>query len=74
MRGELNAKVERGGPLRGDMTPSTPGTAASTRQNPPSYQRMHSNDSGKGSDKDINGNGSGLIGPNSSSSGRSGSD
>lgn len=38
----------------GDATPSTPGTASATRQNPPIYQRMHSNDSGKGSDKDGN--------------------
>lgn len=44
---------------RGDGTPSTPGTASSTRTNPPIYQRMHSNDSSKGSDKD-NGSGSTL--------------
>lgn len=61
MRGELNIRTD---PLmrnvvlnKGDATPSTPSTAGLTRQ-PPSYQRMHSNDSGsgKGSDKDVNGN------------------
>ncbi|XP_055385497.1 NAD(+) hydrolase sarm1 isoform X2 [Condylostylus longicornis] len=38
-------------------TPSTPSSASATRGNhPPNYQRMHSNDSGKLSDKDFNGN------------------
>lgn len=61
MRGELNMRPEplsRGVALnKGDATPGTPSNAALTRQ-PPSYQRMHSNDSGsgKGSDKDVNGN------------------
>ncbi|CAD7083016.1 unnamed protein product [Hermetia illucens] len=56
MRGELNTRPC--GPLRGDATPSTPSTASTTRNNPPIYQRMHSNDSGKGSEKDgVNGNG-----------------
>lgn len=58
MRGELTRLdgFQNRGPVlhgRGDATPSTPGTASSTRTNPPLYQRMHSNDSGKGSDKDI---------------------
>lgn len=62
MRGEitrLDGFQNRSAALhnRGDTTPSTPGTASSTRTNPPIYQRMHSNDSSKGSDKD-NGNGS----------------
>ncbi|XP_055688003.1 NAD(+) hydrolase sarm1 isoform X2 [Lutzomyia longipalpis] len=51
MRGELNMKSDGfRGPLRGDGTPSTPSTASTTRQNPPIYQRMHSNDSNKGGD------------------------
>lgn len=58
MRGELNIRNDGyrcvGRAL--DITaPSTPGTASATRQNPPVYQRMHSNDSGKGSEKDANG-------------------
>lgn len=66
MRGELNARNDPylRGPLitgRGDATPSTPGTASTNRQNPPLYQRMHSNDSGKGSDKDVNGTSTGRI-------------
>lgn len=36
--------------LRGDATPNTPSTASSTRQNPLTYQRMHSNDSDKEKD------------------------
>lgn len=61
MRGELNARsdlmIGRVGLNKGDMTPGTPSNPALVRQ-PPSYQRMHSNDSGsgKGSDKDVNGN------------------
>lgn len=59
MRGELNARTElmRVGLNKGDMTPGTPSNPALVRQ-PPSYQRMHSNDSGSGksSDKDVNGN------------------
>lgn len=51
MRGELNIRNidTRTGLGRGiDLTaPSTPGTASSMRTNPPSYQRMHSNDSNK---------------------------
>lgn len=51
MRGELNIRNDfRGALNRGilDITaPSTPGTASSIRTNPPSYQRMHSNDSNK---------------------------
>ncbi|KAJ8983243.1 hypothetical protein NQ317_011652 [Molorchus minor] len=65
MRGELNTRcgdglMNRVGLSKGDITPGTPSTASIVRQ-PPSYQRMHSNDSGsgKGSDKDTNGN-SGL--------------
>ncbi|GAB0093847.1 Sterile alpha and TIR motif-containing protein 1 [Sergentomyia squamirostris] len=53
MRGELNVKTDgypMRGVLRGDGTPSTPSTASTTRQNPPIYQRMHSNDSNKGGD------------------------
>lgn len=62
MRGELNIRNEyRNGLNRGglDITaPSTPGTASSMRTNPPSYQRMHSNDSSKGNDaKDGTSNG-----------------
>jgi hypothetical protein len=62
MRGELNIRNEgyRGGTIGRTLdttAPSTPGTASSTRQNPPVYQRMHSNDSGKGSEKDGNGTG-----------------
>lgn len=58
MRGELNTRIDtRGGPMssnasaKGDATPSTP----SLVRQPPTYQRMHSNESGKGSDKDGNG-------------------
>lgn len=64
MRGEINARSDgllgRVGLGKGDMTPGTPSNPALVRQ-PPNYQRMHSNDSGsgKGSDKDVNGN-SGL--------------
>lgn len=55
MRGELSQG--RLGPGKGDATPSTPSTLG---RQPPSYQRMHSNDSnGKGSDKDGNGNSGG---------------
>lgn len=60
MRGELNARSD--GPVsrvagvtssaKGDATPGTP----SIVRQPPTYQRMHSNESGKGSDKDVNGN------------------
>lgn len=66
MRGELGAQMMReGGPLssssrsmlssKGDATPSTlPGTpsTASIGRHPPTYQRMHSNDSAKGSGSD----------------------
>lgn len=62
MRGELNARSNDGSLMRvglnkGDITPGTPSNPNLVRQ-PPSYQRMHSNDSGsgKGSDKDTNGN------------------
>ncbi|CAH1121395.1 unnamed protein product [Ceutorhynchus assimilis] len=63
MRGELNARSNEGSLIRagvglnkGDITPGTPSNPNLVRQ-PPSYQRMHSNDSGsgKGSDKDLNG-------------------
>lgn len=54
MRGELNIRNEYRNALNRaglDITaPSTPGTASSMRTNPPSYQRMHSNDSNKGND------------------------
>lgn len=60
MRGELNTRID--GPIsrvagvpgstKGDATPGTP----SIVRQPPTYQRMHSNESGKGSDKDVNGN------------------
>lgn len=51
MRGELNIRNEYRNALKIDATaPSTPGTASSMRTNPPNYQRMHSNDSGKGND------------------------
>ncbi|XP_066246815.1 NAD(+) hydrolase sarm1 isoform X2 [Euwallacea similis] len=65
MRGELNARSSEGSLIRvglnkADMTPGTPSNPNLVRQ-PPSYQRMHSNDSGSGksSDKEMNGN-SGL--------------
>lgn len=62
MRGELNIRSEgiMGRLNKGDITPGTPSNPAMQRQ-PPSYQRMHSNDSGSGksSEKDMNGN-SGL--------------
>ncbi|XP_071446702.1 NAD(+) hydrolase sarm1 [Hetaerina americana] len=77
MRGEMPMRSDMvGGPLgrvgggggsvtggpKGDATPGTPSSSSLGRQ-PPSYQRMHSNESGKGSDKDINGNSSssGII-------------
>lgn len=54
MRGERDANLINCN-FRGNATPSTPSTASTTvRQNPLTYQRMHSNDS----DKD-GGNGSG---------------
>ncbi|XP_021941773.1 sterile alpha and TIR motif-containing protein 1 isoform X3 [Zootermopsis nevadensis] len=62
MRGELNVRSD--GPLgrvalnKGDATPGTPSGNTLGRQ-PPNYQRMHSNESGKGSDKDVNGNSGG---------------
>lgn len=66
MRGELNSRcadglMNRVGLSKGDITPGTPSNPSLVRQ-PPSYQRMHSNDSGsgKGSDKDTNGT-SGLT-------------
>nr|CAI5841076.1 unnamed protein product [Callosobruchus analis] len=62
MRGELNSRgldscnnlMNRLG--KGDITPGTPSNPNLVRQ-PPSYQRMHSNDSGsgKGSDKEVGG-------------------
>lgn len=58
MRGELNSRFTEGLKFnKGDITPGTPANPSLVRQ-PPSYQRMHSNDSGsgKGSDKDVNGN------------------
>ncbi|XP_063241318.1 NAD(+) hydrolase sarm1 isoform X3 [Bacillus rossius redtenbacheri] len=63
MRGEMNTRAD--GPLgrimtKGDATPGTPsGNAGSVGRQPPSYQRMHSSESGKGSDKDVNGNSGG---------------
>ncbi|CAH0554540.1 unnamed protein product [Brassicogethes aeneus] len=58
MRGELNSRdgpMSRVGLNKGDITPGTPSNPNLVRQ-PPSYQRMHSNDSGSGksSDKDTN--------------------
>lgn len=54
---------------KGDGTPGTPANPALVRQ-PPVYQRLPSNDSGKGSDKDVNGNGGAqrdwLDGPSAS--------
>ncbi|XP_031338896.1 sterile alpha and TIR motif-containing protein 1 isoform X2 [Photinus pyralis] len=64
MRGEINTRTDlhcgRVAMNKGDITPGTPSNPSLVRQ-PPNYQRMHSNDSGsgKGSDKDVNGN-SGL--------------
>lgn len=64
MRGELNSRPSEGSLItrlnKGDITPGTPANPNLVRQ-PPSYQRMHSNDSGSGksSDKDLNGS-SGL--------------
>lgn len=51
--------LSRVGLQKSEMTPGTPANPVLVRQ-PPSYQRMHSNDSSKGSDKDVNGN-SGLT-------------
>lgn len=66
MRGEINARVDGvlGRLAKGDMTPGTPSNPSLVRQ-PPSYQRMHSNDSGsgKGSDKEMNGLRDWLDGP-----------
>ncbi|CAH1155821.1 unnamed protein product [Phaedon cochleariae] len=69
MRGEMNSRcggvgdaslISRAGGLKGDLTaPGTPSGASLARQ-PPSYQRMHSSDSAKSQDKDVNGN-SGLT-------------
>jgi hypothetical protein len=62
MRGEVNVRSD--GPSgrvtmnKGDATPGTPSGNTLGRQ-PPNYQRMHSNESGKGSDKDVNGNSGG---------------
>lgn len=49
MRGERDPNPTIGvNSFRGNCTPSTPSTASTTvRQNPLSYQRMHSNDSDK---------------------------
>ncbi|XP_023727069.1 sterile alpha and TIR motif-containing protein 1 isoform X3 [Cryptotermes secundus] len=62
MRGELNVRSDgllgRVALNKGDATPGTPSGNTLGRQ-PPSYQRMHSNESGKGSDKDVNGNSGG---------------
>lgn len=59
MRGELNIRNEyRNAMSRAGLdttAPSTPGTASSMRTNPPSYQRMHSNESNKGNDSKDNG-------------------
>lgn len=58
MRGEFSTRCNEGPKFgKGDITPGTPANPSLSRQ-PPSYQRMHSNDSGsgKGSDKDVNGN------------------
>ncbi|CAH1185693.1 unnamed protein product [Phyllotreta striolata] len=62
MRGEMNPRTQDGlrmGLSKGDITPGTPSNPGLVRQ-PPNYQRMHSSDSGKSSDKDTNGN-SGLT-------------
>lgn len=53
MRGERDTIMSSFRPtaVRGDATPNTPSTASScVRQNPLSYQRMHSNDSDKEKD------------------------
>ncbi|XP_055324987.1 NAD(+) hydrolase sarm1 isoform X2 [Sitodiplosis mosellana] len=51
MRGERdNIMAAYRAALRGDATPNTPSTASSSRQNPLTYQRMHSNDSDKEKD------------------------
>lgn len=56
LRGECSSRPDIG--YSRSLAPSTPSTAGLGRVQPPSYQRMHSNDSGsgKGSDKDVNGN------------------
>lgn len=66
MRGELNMRGDRPSQVgamstssKGDVTPGTPSVVPRA---PPTYQRMHSNDS-KGSDKDVNGNRDWLEGP-----------
>lgn len=65
MRGELNIRNEYRNALNRaglDITaPSTPGTASSMRTNPPSYQRMHSNDSNKGNNDSKDGTSNGRI-------------
>lgn len=61
MRGELNVRSDGLSgrvAMKGDATPGTPSGNTLSRQ-APSYQRMHSNESGKGSDKDVNGNSGG---------------
>ena len=52
MRGERDAVLSAyRAALRGDATPNTPSTASSSvRQNPLTYQRMHSNESDKEKD------------------------
>lgn len=58
MRGEMSVRDCNRFMGKGDITPGTPSNLGIGR-NPPNYQRMHSNDSGNGKDKDVNGN-SGL--------------
>lgn len=58
MRGEGNIQRMFG---RSEGTPNTPSTASTIRSHPPNYQRMHSNESGKSSDKDISGSGNGRL-------------
>jgi hypothetical protein len=70
LRGELNVRGAGGVPgvvgsvggLVGPKGDATPGTPTSTLgRHPPTYQRMHSSDSGKGDSKDINGNSGGGV-------------
>ncbi|XP_054289187.1 NAD(+) hydrolase sarm1 isoform X4 [Macrosteles quadrilineatus] len=50
--GAMSTSGKSGSSIQGDVTPGTPSIVRA----PPTYQRMHSNESGKGSDKDVNGN------------------
>lgn len=75
MRGELNANRYNMSAMlsKGDVTPGTPASSVNVRH-PPSYQRMHSNESAKSGDKDGATNGSGNNTNNSGNGGGGGKD